>query len=147
MLGCKCCHIRSYQALINPKPACKIPLVSVKMNVIIQNGLASISIFQEFVNEEPNPIECEYSFPIIDEGVVTKLKLHLQDGSTLTSTIEEEVKTSEIYQDAISEGNTAAMSKIDELENLTIFIGNLAFHEKIISEFNFSCPLSSDQSY
>lgn len=91
MLVCRCC-VSSHQS--NPaKPSpCSTPLKSLSILSKIQNSLASLTITQEFSNQETNPIECEYLFPVLEEGVVTGLKIYLPDGSKLTSKVEEKKK-------------------------------------------------------
>ena len=149
MIKCRC-HCRKglypLPGPSNPK-TCNIPLTSASIKVLIHNGLSTISISQEFSNLESHPIECEYAFATPDESVVTGLKLHFPDGSVLVSSIEEQEKASELYQDAISGGNTAVLSKSDSPDEMTIFLGNLAPNESIKAEFTLAAPLSSEESF
>lgn len=147
MLNCKCCIRRPQNFPIGEiTNYCNIPMVSSTINAVIQNSLSTITISQVFRNNESKPLECEYTFPIVEESVVICLKFYLPDGTVLTSTIEEEEKAAEIYQDAISDGNTAMLSKIADPHKMTILIGNLAPQDSIRSEFTITAPVGSDES-
>ena len=140
MFSCRC--------LIRPQPVhCKIPLKSVSFNAIVQNSLFHLSIFQTFTNEEQKPIECEYMFSVLDDSAITNLKIHLADGTILTSRVEPADKAAEIYQDSIAEGNTVALGKIEVDDKMTILIGNLAPNDSVRVEFNLVFPLSADESF
>jgi von Willebrand factor type A domain/Vault protein inter-alpha-trypsin domain len=139
MIRCGCMRF-----LQKPVPDCFIPLVSVRFHAIVHNSLATLTVLQEFVNAESKPIECEYTFPIVQDSVVTGLKIYLPDGTVLNSKIEEEEKAQEMYQDALSEGNTAIMSKLETQDKMTVIIGNIGPSQSIKTEFTMVFPLASD---
>lgn len=133
--------------LVFTRSSCSVPLVSVKFHAIIQNSLASLNVLQEVINSESKPIECEYTFSVAEDSVITGLKIFLPDGTVLNSKIEEEEeKAEEMYQDAISEGNTGIISKLENREKITILIGNIGSSQSIKVEFVMIFPLYSDSS-
>ena len=143
MLSCRCYHGYAEQGQIS----CKIPLISSTIHAVIQNSLSTIVISQVFQNSESNPIECEYIFPIIEDSVVTSLRIYLPDGTVLTSSIEEKEKASEMYQDAISEGNLAIISNSDSPQRMCIVVGNLAPQESLRTEFILTAPLITEDCF
>ena len=147
MIRCSCCNKKRSANPSCTKGICNIPLISVKISSMIQNSLATLTILQEFKNNEAKALECEYEFPINDEAVVTNLRLFLENGTILNSAIEDEEKATEMYQDALSQGNLAVMSKTDSPDNMTIFIGNLGRKEIIKVEFTMAVPVSTDGSF
>jgi von Willebrand factor A domain-containing protein 5 len=143
MFRCLCC-IRRNQKLpssqIHP-----IPLVSVNFSAIIHNSLCTLTILQQFQNKERNPIECDYSFPTSDDSVITSLKIHLADGTILNAKVEESELALETYQDAISEGNTAVIGKMETVDRMNILIGNLQPGECVSTEIVLTFQLAADE--
>ena len=68
----------------------EISLKSLRLDINIVNHLTTLTIDQDFFNSGSNPIECEYTFPVLKNSVVTALNILLPDGSVLNSHIEEE---------------------------------------------------------
>ncbi|OMJ65618.1 hypothetical protein SteCoe_37896 [Stentor coeruleus] len=129
------------------KPISLNPLKSLRFDTHVQDSIANIKIFQIFTNDEPCPIECDYSLPILDQGVIESLKVQLPDGSILVSHIEEKEKAAEDYSDAISQGHTATMANIIQNKALNVFIGNLGPGEKLSIEVTIVYPLESDEDF
>lgn len=126
---------------------CKIPLIASAMNVKVQNSLSTIVLTQTFFNAEPHPIECEYSFPISDQSVITSLKFVYQDGTILIPTIEEDEKAAEMYQDGISDGHMASLSKFENSSKTnTIIIGNLPRNHTVNVEFTIAAAVGTEES-
>ncbi|OMJ74517.1 hypothetical protein SteCoe_26519 [Stentor coeruleus] len=146
MIKCHCCYIGRYQASLDPKNTCKIPLQSVETKIFIQDSLATISLFQTFTNKEKKPLEVEYKIPIDENSVITSLQIHLPNGITLKSYIRENSQAAEAYNDAISSGHTALLSSSNTPDYLTINIGNLHPNAEVQVELTYSTPLSSLQN-
>ena len=134
MIKCKCSRSCS----------CRIPLKSVKVNTIIQNTLASVSIFQQFYNSGLNAIECYYRIPLNEESVITDVEIHLEDGTILTSTIMEKESAKERYQDGIAKGHTIALANQEKENQLNLLIGNLQPNESLNVEIHLTFPLLTE---
>ena len=141
---CRCC-------LFRPRPiaeeVCKIPLISLSFNAVVQNSIANLSITQVFQNQEVKPIECDYSFKQPEDSVTTSLKIYLANGDVLTAHVEPADEALESYQDNIAQGNTVALAKVEDDEKMTLLIGNLAPGESVKVEFNLVFPLVADESF
>ena len=150
MLSCLCCvhpqipgymHDPNYSSM----PKCKIPMTSLSFSAKIDNSIVNLSITQEFQNPGPKPIEIQYSFHLSEDSVITSLKIHLQDGTTLIAKVKDSETASEDHQDAISSGNTAVLGSVeDDNQQINLNIGNLAPSETIKVEFGLSFPLLAD---
>eukprot|EP00358_Blepharisma_japonicum_P000490 CAMPEP_0202947418 /NCGR_PEP_ID=MMETSP1395-20130829/11580_1 /ASSEMBLY_ACC=CAM_ASM_000871 /TAXON_ID=5961 /ORGANISM="Blepharisma japonicum, Strain Stock R1072" /LENGTH=752 /DNA_ID=CAMNT_0049648657 /DNA_START=120 /DNA_END=2378 /DNA_ORIENTATION=+ len=106
-----------------------------------------MELFQVYKNIETQPIECEYVFPVENDAVITGMRIHLPDGTILEASIEEETKAQEMYQDAISEGNTAVMTKSDTPDKMVVNVGNVAPGAEIRIEFKFTTPISTELDF
>mmetsp|Transcript_11022 Transcript_11022/g.11068 ORF Transcript_11022/g.11068 Transcript_11022/m.11068 type:complete len:197 (+) Transcript_11022:74-664(+) len=124
-----------------------IALKHLEIKVTVRNSLCNIELFQIYKNVENDPIECEYVFPVENDTVVTGMSIHLPDGSILEATIEEETKATEIYQDAISEGNTAVMAKSKSPDRMVVNVGNVAPGAEVRIQFKFSAPIATELDF
>ncbi|CAG9312779.1 unnamed protein product [Blepharisma stoltei] len=145
MRKCRCRCMRPFyyqnQQLKDRHP---VPLRSIDVKVTVNNLLAVTQLFQVFQNIEDRPIECEYVFPIEDECAITDIKIHLQDGSIVTGIVKELEEATEIYQDAISEGNSAFLAKSDKKDMMTLTVGNLQPGETVTVEFRYASPVQNN---
>ena len=107
----------------------------------IENSLSTLIINQEFKNNDISPIECEYRFPIPPEAIVTDINILLPDGSKLKSHIKKEDKAKEIYQDALSQGNSAYLAKQEDSTTMSIHIGNIGPLQSLRIEIIIVFPL------
>ena len=136
-------NIRSNQ---NPNEISQITLKSLRVDIGIANHLASSTIDQEFFNIGPNPVECEYKFPVLKNSVVTALNILLPDGSVLSSHIEEEQKASETYQDALSQGHAAALGRSEDPDSMVIYVVNILPWQSVQIQIILASPVSVESN-
>ena len=65
-----------------------------------------MSIFQEFFNDEIEPIECRYVFPLVDSACVCGFEAHI-NGKHIKGICEEKQKAQKDYKQAVEQGNGA----------------------------------------
>ena len=63
-----------------------VPLVGVNVSCELVNFTAQVTVTQDYVNKEEQPIECKYFFPVEEEAVVVDFKAQLE-GRTLNSKV------------------------------------------------------------
>ena len=76
-------------------------------------GVAEVSVVQEYVNREEKAIEVIYFFPIEESAAVTKVEADVE-GRKVVMKVKEKKKAREEYRNATSRGRTAVL--IDTLE-------------------------------
>ena len=124
-----------------------ILLQSLKVKSTVENSLSTLIINQEFKNMSSSSLECEYRFPVLAEAVVTDVNIILPDGSILKSKINKEDEAKEIYQDALSQGNSAYLSKQEDSKSMTIHIGNIRPSEALQIEIAIVSPLIVEDKF
>jgi hypothetical protein len=53
------------------------------VNAEIKSFLASVTLTQFYKNIESDPIECEFVFPLDDDGVITDISIQFDDVSQI----------------------------------------------------------------
>ena len=134
-------YISPYQ---NSNKETSISLKSLKLDINIENHLTTLTVDQDFFNSGSEPLECEYTFPILKKSVVVALNILLPDGSVLNSRIEEEEKALETYQDALSQGHAAALGRSENPESMVVQIGNILPSESVKIQIILACPISAE---
>ncbi|CAG9313321.1 unnamed protein product [Blepharisma stoltei] len=145
--GCCCFGLRPIRPIPSPVEKHPISLKHLELRSTVRNSLCKMELFQVYKNIETQPIECEYVFPVENDAVITAMRIHLPDGTILEASIEEETKAQEMYQDAISEGNTAVMTKSDTPDKMVVNVGNIAPGAEIRIEFKFTTPISTELDF
>ena len=128
----------------NLNKATEISLQSLKLDISIANHLSTLTVDQDFLNNGSTPIECEYYFPVEKNSVVTALNILLPDGTVLTSQIEEQQKALESYQDALSQGNAAAIGKSEDSDSMVVHVGNILPSQSVKIQIILISPISTD---
>ena len=85
-----------------------IALQSVNVEVAFNNLLCTTSMSQVYKNQEKNPIEAVYTFPLASRAVLLGLDVVI-GGRTLQGVVVEKSSAEEQYEEAITDGNTAIM--------------------------------------
>ena len=86
---------------------------SVKLNAKISGSLASVDLVQVFSNQNQNPVECVYKFPLDPHFVVTGVSIKMDD-KIITTDIMEKEKAKSKYDDTVAQGNTAVRVEYNE---------------------------------
>ena len=73
-------------------------------------GVAEVSVVQEYVNREQKAIEVIYYFPVEEGAAVTKVEAEV-DGRRVVGKVKERETARQEYQDAMRCGSTAIMAE------------------------------------
>jgi len=103
-----------------------VPLLNISIDAFIDTFAADVTIKQVFVNEERNPIEAIYVFPIEENAAVYSFTAQIKD-RTITAELKEKTKAEQEYKTAVSQGQTAVLLRQSDqtLDTFTINVGSL----------------------
>ena len=93
--------------------------------VRLVEGLAEVSVVQEYVNRESTAIEVTYYFAIEESATVTKVEAE-SEGRRVVGKVKEAQEAREEYKKAISQGRTAVMMEEVKADILKLKVGRLA---------------------
>ena len=112
--------------LVSKKDSQKVPLKSVKCCVAIEGFTADVTATLEYSNEEVNPIEAIFVFPLDEQAAVYGFQATI-DGRTIVGEVQEKQEARDTYDDAVSSGHSAfLMEESDESSDIfRISVGNL----------------------
>ena len=88
-------------------------------------GVAEVSVVQEYVNWEEKAIEVIYFFPIEESAAVTKVEADVE-GRKVVMKVKEKEQAREEYRNATSRGRTAVLVEEVKADILELKVGRLA---------------------
>ncbi|XP_058036869.1 von Willebrand factor A domain-containing protein 5A-like isoform X2 [Ahaetulla prasina] len=100
-----------------------VPLKSISVDVIIRGFVADVVSELQYQNEEKNPVEATFVFPLDDEAAVYAFE-GLICGTRIEAQIREKKQAEQEYEDALSEGRQAFLLE-REKNTSDIFMCNL----------------------
>ena len=77
-----------------------VPLKKVQLDVKVVDFIAQVSVIQEYVNQENNPIEVHYSYPVEESAAIVGLEAVI-DGHEIVAEVKEKEKAKEDYDQAM----------------------------------------------
>ena len=115
----------------------EIPLSDVSVDVNLQDLVSEVTIEQTYKNDEEVNIEAVYTFPLPIDAVLLELSMEI-GGRKLSGEITSKRKSEEIYEEAITDGNTALLLQKKSDGLYTINIGNLQPDEEVSIRFRYA---------
>ncbi|XP_034278950.1 von Willebrand factor A domain-containing protein 5A isoform X2 [Pantherophis guttatus] len=100
-----------------------VPLKSISVDVTIRGFVADVVSELQYQNEEKNPVEATFVFPLDDEAAVYAFE-GLIGGTRIEAQIREKKQAEQEYEDALSEGRQAFLLEREE-NTSDIFMCNL----------------------
>lgn len=124
-------------AVLKDKNGHPVPLTGLDIKGCIGDVFSRVTITQTYENMEEKNIEAIYSFPLPYDGVLLDFTVTL-DGKVRHGTVMKKSKAREVYEDAVEQGNSAAMlEKIgDGLYSMSV--GNLLAGQKVEISFTYT---------
>jgi hypothetical protein len=119
-----------------------VPLTFVKLNATINTFISVVNITQFYKNRGDTPIECEYVFPLNDNGVLTRLAVQFDDGRELTAQVDEKKEAEDRYNQAITSGHSAVLARTNEPDRMILNIGNLPPNGRAKVTVIYTSPLT-----
>jgi Ca-activated chloride channel family protein len=105
--------------------AIEVPLTGAAARVVVRDFVAEITILQRYENNEQQPIEAVYEFPLERNSAVCGFFAQI-DEQRIDGICKEKEEAKDIYDDAIASGHGAYLLEQSEKPNkFTASIGNL----------------------
>ena len=104
-------------------PRC-LPLKSVQLSINTKCVLASIEAVLEYHNEDSSPAEVEFVLPMDSVAVVTRLSAQLE-GREVRGEVRRKEEAKEVYDEAVSSGQTGMYGEQDGKDMFRMLLGNL----------------------
>uniref|UniRef100_A0A8C6XHY5 von Willebrand factor A domain containing 5A n=1 Tax=Naja naja TaxID=35670 RepID=A0A8C6XHY5_NAJNA len=103
-----------------------VPLKNISVDIIIRGFVADVVSELQYQNEEKNPVEATFVFPLDDEAAVYAFE-GLIGGKRIEAQIREKKQAAQEYDDALSEGHQAFLLGREENTSdiFTCNLGNL----------------------
>ena len=114
-----------------------IPLRAMRFNGFVNDIALEMKVEQEYINNETQPIEAVFTFPLPSEAVLLGMDARIGE-SFLKGVACEATQASQQYEDAIEEGNSAILLERTTDSLYTVNIGNVAPGEKVLLSFRYS---------
>ncbi|MEZ4459827.1 MAG: VIT and VWA domain-containing protein [bacterium] len=86
----------------------QLPSVRASYNATVVGDLADVSLEQVFFNPNDQPVDANYVFPLHDESAVYAMEYVVAD-ETVTATIQRRAEAQQTFDEAKSEGKSAAL--------------------------------------
>ncbi|KAJ5074677.1 von willebrand factor a domain-containing protein 5a [Anaeramoeba ignava] len=129
--------------LVNNKTSNTVPLKGISVNCEIFGFTASVTLNQRYENEENNPIETVFVFPLDSESAVCGFEVFLE-GKHIIGKVKEKQKAREIYDDAIAQGKTAAKMEEEKPDVFVTNVGNLGAKKQCVVTIRYVTILSEE---
>jgi len=120
-----------------------IPLkfTDVKMNVTA--FIADVTVEQTFFNNDQDRIEAVYVFPLPGDAAVNDMEVHIGN-RTIRSLVKKREEAAQMYNEAVSEGQHAALLEQERPNVFTASVGNIAPQEEVVVKIRYLQKLAYD---
>ncbi|XP_036603075.1 von Willebrand factor A domain-containing protein 5A-like [Trichosurus vulpecula] len=120
-----------------------VPLKSISVAVSIREFVADVSATLDYKNEEANPVEAFFVFPMDEDSAVYSFQA-LVDGKSIVAEIQEKQQAQENYENAISQGQQAFLLEQDSSSGdiFSCSLGNLPPGQKTTVTLSYVQELS-----
>jgi Ca-activated chloride channel family protein len=123
--------------------AVPVPLKGVKVEGDILGRGARVRVSQRFANEEKQPVEAVYKFPLPEGAAICAFTARI-DGREITGEIEKREKAFEIYDKALEEGHGAYLLDEERPNIFTLSVGNLKPATEALIEIEYVTTLDTE---
>ena len=107
-----------------------LPLASTRFDLDIDGLLARLTVRQRYVNQESNPIEAIFTFPMTMDATLLDLQV-VRNERTLRGIVQARNMARERYEAGIDAGHTSILLEQGTADSYTANVGNLAPGESL----------------
>jgi hypothetical protein len=129
--------------LLNKKKRSLVPLRNVRAEAKVRGYTAGVVSTLEYENEEEEPIEAVFTFPLDASSTVVDFYATIKD-RTIIGRVEEKQKARQAYDDAITSGQSAFLMESEREDVFTITVGNLPPRGKATVSVTFVMELHNE---
>jgi Ca-activated chloride channel homolog len=115
----------------------RLALRHVHVNACLHDLIQLVTLEQGYANEEDQPIEAVYSFPLPLDAILLGMEVKIGD-RLLRGRVMEKSRAEERYEEAVSEGDGAFLLQQPEPGLYTMNVGNLRPGEAVSIRIRFS---------
>ena len=120
-----------------------IPLRSVRVESTVIGYTARVVSRLEYENEEGNPVEAVFTFPLDESSTVVDFTA-LIGGRKIVGIVKEKEEAKQAYDDAIASGQSAFLMESVRRDIFTVSVGNLPPRKKATVEITFIMELPTE---
>ncbi|XP_072018403.1 protein mono-ADP-ribosyltransferase PARP4-like [Amphiura filiformis] len=120
-----------------------VPLKAVHVRAKLLDLAAEVVVFQVYTNENDDPIEAKYVFPLDDMAAVCGFEAFINDKHIVGEVKDKETAHKE-YKEAISKGHGAYLMDEETPDVFTVSVGNLPPKTTVVIKIVYMAELSVD---
>lgn len=117
-----------------------LPLQHTEAEITVEGSIQLVTVRQVYGNPYDDPIETVYVFPLPQSGAVYSMDMEIGD-RRIEGDIKERQEAVRIYEEAISEGLTAALLEQERPNIFTQTVGNILPGDDIVIEIRYAAPV------
>src|SRR5262245_16721124 len=118
-----------------------IPLTGVSVDAQISTLCARVTVTQRFINQESQPIEAVYVFPL-DEGAAVCGFEAIIDGTLVVGEVKEREEAFRMYDDAIERGDGGFLLDEERPDVFQASVGNLPPDKEVLLKVTYVTELA-----
>ena len=120
-----------------------VPLRSVRVESTVVGYTAQVVSRLEYENEEGNPVEAVFTFPLDESSTVVDFTALIY-GRKIVGIVKEKEEAKQAYDDAIAKGQSAFLMDSVRRDIFTVSVGNLPPKKKATIEITFIMELPTE---
>jgi Ca-activated chloride channel family protein len=117
-----------------------LPLEHTEAEIAVDGSIQLVTVRQVYGNPYSHTIEAVYVFPLPESGAVYSMNMEIGD-RTIQGEIKERQEAQRIYNEAISQGRTAALLEQERPNIFTQTVGNILPGDNIVIEIMYAAPV------
>ncbi|MCK5787222.1 MAG: VWA domain-containing protein, partial [Candidatus Sabulitectum sp.] len=117
-----------------------LPLEHTEAHITVDGSIQLVTVRQVYGNPYSDPIEAVYVFPLPESGAVYSMDMEIGD-RRIEGEIKERLEAQRIYEEAISQGRTAALLEQERPNIFTQTVGNILPGDDIVIEIMYAAPV------
>ncbi len=118
-----------------------LPLEHTQAEITVEGSIQLATVRQVYGNPYDEVIEAVYVFPLPESGAVYSMSMTIGD-RLIQGEIKERQEAVRIYEEAISEGRTAALLEQERPNIFTQTVGNILPGDSIVIEIRYAAPVA-----
>lgn len=121
-------------------PRTVLPLKSVRYHFVARGGMAEVEMTQVYRQENAQPLDCEYLFPLPADGALYRCEAII-NGRIICARIEERDAARKIVAEKKAEGRRTALVESERDNLFTLSLGNLQPQDVVEVKLAYLQPL------